>query len=151
MLLPGVGLKIFELFIDPWEIVADAEAFSAGASSVVFIDRRIDGSAEARRQQVMRQIDVCDCSLHGCLHWFAAVYDKNAAELESLKDPSRWPPSNQARIRQHCIMFHSCVFWCFDFLLLFAGLDARNRKNEKSHSIWDDEETLESLVESTIM
>lgn len=57
------GLKIIEFFIDSWEIVEDAEAFSAGASSVVFIDRRIDGSAEARRQQVMHQIDVCDCSL----------------------------------------------------------------------------------------
>lgn len=94
-------MKIIELFIDSWEIVEDAEAFSAGASSVVFIDRRIDGSAEARRQQVMHQIDVCDCSLH----WFAAVYATHAAELElePLKDPSRWPPSNQATIRQHCI------------------------------------------------
>ena len=31
-----------------------------------------------------------------CLHLFAAVNDPHAAELEleSLKDPSRWPPSN---------------------------------------------------------
>lgn len=74
--------------------------------------------------------------------WFAPVYDTHAAELESLKDPSRWSPSNQATIRQHCIMFHSCGL-CFGFLPLFAVLCARNRKDEKPDSIWDDEETLD--------
>jgi len=52
-------------------------------------------------------------------------------------------------------LFHSCGFLCFDFLLLFAVLCARNRKDEKPDSIWDDEETLESFefykLESTIM